>query len=82
MDGRYLLGMDRTCGNRFPAADYLTGWWFNRNLRIFSRIRAITTVPDDRVLVVIGAGHLPILRQAFQASPEYRLREVAEFLRE
>ncbi|MGK2927801.1 MAG: DUF5694 domain-containing protein, partial [Lysobacterales bacterium] len=79
--GHYLIGrIGNVCDGNYPGADNLSGWWYNRNLRIFANIRAITDVPTDRILVIIGAGHLPILRHAFQASPQYRLREVAEFL--
>lgn len=66
-------------GEEYPGADARTGW-FNRNLRIYARIRRITEVPGDRVLVIIGSGHLPILRHLFAASPEYELVEVAEVL--
>ena len=31
-------------------------------------------------LLIIGAGHVPILRFLAQSSPEYRLREPSEFL--
>jgi len=32
-------------------------------------------------LLIIGAGHLPILRHAVLASPEYHLAEVREYQR-
>ena len=35
---------------------------------------------DDRILVIIGGGHVPILRHCTQASPEYELVEVHEYL--
>lgn len=79
--GHYFIGrIGNVCDDAFPGADNLSGWWYNRNLRIFGRIRAITEVPEDRVLLIIGAGHLPILRHAFEASPQYRVREVEAFL--
>ena len=78
--GHYLLGSVALGDeNEYPGADNLTGWWYNRNLRIFANVRRIAQ-PGDRILVIIGAGHVPILRQAFQASPEFHLIEVAEVL--
>jgi uncharacterized protein DUF5694 len=68
-----------------PNADYLgvddATQWYNRNLRIFSNLQHMTTGPSERIVVIIGAGHLPILRFLAQSSPEYRLREPAEFIR-
>lgn len=66
-------------GDEYPGADQLTGWWYNRNLRIFANIVRVTE-PGDRLLLVIGAGHVPILKQAADSSPEYRLVEVRSVL--
>ena len=78
--GHYVLGSVAIGkADEYPGADSLTGWWYNRNLRIFANIRRITQ-PGDRVLVVIGAGHLPILRHASEASPELDLVEVSQVL--
>ena len=78
--GHYLLGgIALGDDDEYPGADHVTGWWYNRNLRIFANIRRIAE-PGDRILVIIGAGHVPILRHAFRASPEFRLIEVADIL--
>lgn len=53
--------------------DALAIWWYSRNLRIYRKIRKSTTSPDDRILVLFGAGHLGILRQQFESSPAYEL---------
>lgn len=80
--GHYLLGRIALGDQEeYPGADLVTGWWFNRNLRIFANVRRIAE-PGDRILVLIGAGHLPILRQSFDASPEFELIEVADILDE
>jgi hypothetical protein len=63
----------------FPAADSVTGWWYNRNLRIYSRILRVME-PGDRLLLLIGAGHVPIIQHAAGASPEIDLISVAEVL--
>jgi len=54
--------------------------WYNRNLRIFSNLQSMTAGPNDRIVLIIGAGHVPLLRFLAQSSPEYRLREPSEFL--
>ena len=71
--GLYLLGNFKTENNQ--GADHLSIWWYNRNLRIFRNIQGITEGPEDRILVVMGNGHAAILRQLFEASPEYEFVE-------
>ncbi|HUO83879.1 MAG TPA: DUF5694 domain-containing protein [Thermoanaerobaculia bacterium] len=78
--GHYLVGsFSAGTGDEYPGVDAKIAW-YNRNLRIFANVQRITEGPDDRILVVIGAGHLPILRHALEASPEYRLVEVKDVL--
>jgi hypothetical protein len=78
--GQYLVGsfyLGR--GDDYLGPDMRTRW-YNRNLRIFHNLQRITSSPEERLLVIIGSGHLPILRHSVQASPEYHLVEVRQFL--
>jgi len=68
----YYLMEDFTLGDT-RGADALSMHWYNRNLRIYRHIQQITASPDDRILVIYGAGHIDILRHLFECSPEYRL---------
>lgn len=56
--------------------------WYNRNLRIFANLLRIIEREDERILLVIGSGHLGILRHAVETSPEYQLVEVEGYLGE
>jgi hypothetical protein len=69
--GAYLNG-DFKLGDT-EGADALALYWYSRNLKIYRKIQQITTSPDDRVLVIFGAGHIQILKHLFQCSPEYNL---------
>ncbi len=40
--------------------------WYERNIRIFCNLKRITE-PNDRVLVIFGAGHVAILRHLIQS---------------
>jgi hypothetical protein len=42
-------------------------------------VRALITSPDDRILVIYGAGHLGWLRQIVNGDPTIELRTLAEF---
>lgn len=71
--GAYLVG-DFKLGE-YRGADLIAASWYDRNLRIFRNIQRITQGPEDRILVIIGNGHAAILRQLFEASPEYEFVE-------
>lgn len=80
--GDYLIGIFKyeTKNNNQFGVDFITGWWFNRNLRIFRNIQRIDSTPQDRVLVIYGAGHMNLLNIFFEASPEYELLYVNDYL--
>ena len=55
--------------------------WFRRNMRIYSNVVRLVDSPNERVLVIFGAGHLGWLRQIFAGDPTVRLRKLAEFVK-
>lgn len=67
--GYYLLGDFKN--GKYNGADALATYWYDRNLRIFRNIQRITTSPNDRILVLFGAGHISILDQLLKCTPEY-----------
>jgi hypothetical protein len=69
--GAYLTG-DFENGE-FDGADALAMHWYSRNLRIFRNIQKLNAKPEDRILVLYGAGHMGILKQLFESSPEFEL---------
>lgn len=81
--GTYLLGIFKyeTNDNEYFGPDFVTGWWFNRNLRIFRNIQKINAKPTDRILVIFGAGHMNLLNTFFDVSPEYRLLKANDYLK-
>ncbi len=56
---------------KYEGADALATYWYDRNLRIFRNIQRITTAPNDKILVLFGAGHISILDQLLKCSTEY-----------
>ena len=67
--GYYLLGEFKN--GKYNGADALAIYWYDRNLRIFRNIQRITNSPNDRILVLFGAGHISILDQLLKCTPEY-----------
>ncbi|MGI6643380.1 MAG: DUF5694 domain-containing protein [Bacillota bacterium] len=75
----YLAWADAEAGD-YTLPDWISGWWYNRNLRIFANLKRITESPEDRILVIFGQGHIPILRHAVENSPKHELVEVSQYL--
>jgi len=77
----YSVGFFKFDGEEggYLGADFVSGW-YNRNLRIFRNLQRITESPGDRILFLVGSGHLPLLHFITQHSPEYDLVEVADYL--
>ncbi|MBS1719577.1 MAG: hypothetical protein JST35_03925 [Armatimonadetes bacterium] len=70
--GEYFVsGWLKTSNNNGPDAVSLQ--WYNRNLRIYNNILKTNPTSSDRVLVIFGSGHIPLLQQFVEASPEFEL---------
>jgi len=61
------------------AGPDLLAEWYRRNVRIYNNVTKLVATPEDRILVIFGAGHLGWLRQDFAADPTLRLRKLEEF---
>lgn len=77
--GAYLNGYFKLPGDR--GADVHAIHWYSRNLRIYRNIQDITTGPEDRILVVFGAGHMGILKHLFECDPGYELVRLRDLVR-
>ncbi len=62
----------------WAGADLLADW-FRRNMRIYTNVAQLAGSPNERVLVIFGAGHLGWLQHDFASNPDLRLRKLAEF---
>lgn len=61
------------------AGSDLIASWYQRNIRIYRNVVALIDSPNDRILVVFGAGHLGWLRQDAANDATVRLRKLADF---
>jgi hypothetical protein len=67
-------------GTSQVGADLLSAW-YDRNIRMFTNLQAISR-PGDRVMVIVGNGHAPILRELVRADGGMELIEAIEYLPE
>lgn len=55
-----------------PGAAWV-GSWYARNLRILNNIRALANTPDERIIVIYGAGHGYLLDQQARESASFNV---------
>lgn len=70
MEGHYLVEM-KTSNHNGPDAYSLK--WYDRNIRIFNKVLKTNPMEGDKILIIMGAGHISILEQLFDTSPQFEL---------
>jgi len=80
MHAPYLWTVSVGKEKQYEGAD-LAADWYERNLKIYANITRITDSPDDRILVLIGAGHLKLLQQFVKDSGEFDLEQAGKYLK-
>ena len=64
-----------------PGGAYTVGNWYTRNLLIFQNImKVVEGREDERILLIIGQGHAPILRYLVEESPWLTLADPLDYL--
>ena len=70
------IGLD----DQYPGADWLAHIWYARNLKIFVNLTRITESADDRILLIIGAGHVFLVQQFLEDSGDYIVESPLDYL--
>jgi len=74
--GIYMAALRVGADTSYPGAT-MTARWYERNLKIAANVLRTIDSPNDRVLVIIGAAHAPILRELLARVPGVRLAQPA-----
>lgn len=77
----WFTGLVHVGNNSTYAGADLTGSWYQRNTRIFSNIKRLCSVSEERILVIYGNSHSFILEEAFQASQEFEVLPLSAVLK-
>jgi Family of unknown function (DUF5694) len=80
-DHELYMRLAQFAGNgEYPGPDLLAAW-YQRNIRIYSNLRAMVESPEDRVLVIYGSGHLFWLQRDVFDSPDLELVRFSDYAR-
>ncbi len=77
---QYYLKLARVGKDSDYAGADLVRDWYERNLKIYANLTRISTTPNDRILVLYGAGHLKLLQEFVEQSGEYDLERLSKYL--
>lgn len=66
-------------GTNYPGAELVAGW-YSRNLHIYANLQKLAQ-PNDRILMIFGSGHAPILRQLVKEDGTMDLIEPSKYLK-
>lgn len=66
-------------GEDYVGIDWLM-WWYRRNLILFKNITDLARQPEDRVIMIVGAGHRFLLNQFLADSGRYRVEDALSYL--
>ena len=66
--------------DQYPGANWVSHFWYPRNLKTFVNLTRITESEDERILLIIGAGHLGFLKQIAEDSEFYHIESPLQYL--
>ena len=60
---------------------YLCSEWFKRNLYMYSLVQKLTTSTDERVVVLLGAGHIAMIETFVKDDDRFEIIELRDILK-
>ncbi|MEM6799779.1 MAG: DUF5694 domain-containing protein [Bacteroidota bacterium] len=78
--GTYISMLQVGKNKDYPGAE-LVSEWYKRNIKIHSNLTRIIDQKEERILVIFGAGHAPILREMVSYDPDYELVEYIDYVK-
>ena len=71
------VGLD----DQYPGANWVSHSWYDRNLKIYVNLTRIAESADDRILLIIGAGHVYLIQQFLEESGDYIVESPLKYLK-
>ncbi|KLT70098.1 DUF5694 domain-containing protein [Flavobacterium sp. ABG] len=77
----YLGTANRAGKNDNFVGAFLVSEWYKRNLYMYSLIQKLTESKDDKIMVLLGAGHTAMIREFIKYDPNFEIVELATILK-
>jgi hypothetical protein len=66
--------------DQYPGANWVVHWWYAHNLKNFVNLTRITESTDDRILLLVGTGHVYLIQQFLEDSGDYIVESPLQYL--
>lgn len=78
--GWYLNEANRAGTENDTVGSFLTAEWLRRNLMMYSYIQKQVTPKDERIMVLVGAGHAAAITNYIDYNPKWKTVELKEVI--
>lgn len=78
--GWYLHGANRAGGMSNNIGSYLASEWIRRNTHIYGIIQKYVDETDDRIMILMGSGHVAVLANQISYHPTWEMVELKDLL--
>ncbi|MCY4403905.1 MAG: DUF5694 domain-containing protein [Candidatus Poribacteria bacterium] len=68
-------------GDQYPGANWVGHLWYARNLKVYVNLTRITESAEDRILLLIGAGLVYLIKQFLEESGDYIVESPLKYLK-
>nr|WP_199156296.1 DUF5694 domain-containing protein [Pedobacter sp. ASV2] len=79
--GFYLQMLNKAGAKNNFAGAYLVSEWYRRNLYMYSLIQKITQSTDKKIAILLGSGHIAMLKQFIDVEGKFKVVELKEVLK-
>lgn len=78
-NGTYLRMLTEVKGEEHPGVDLVSPWW-KRNLYWIANLSTVAKNPDDRLMLICGAGHASLIRSILRDSFDFDVVDTLRYL--
>ncbi|MDF7814403.1 DUF5694 domain-containing protein [Hymenobacter sp. YC55] len=77
----YIDRLNRAGTTSNFAGPYLVSEWYRRNLYMYSLVQKSVQASDDKVMVLVGAGHAAMMKEFIELDHRFRIQELKTVLK-
>lgn len=79
--GSYLSEITKAGEIQNHVGSYLTSEWMRRNIYMYSLIQKYTEETDEKIMILLGAGHIAVIENLINYNPEWEIVELNEIVK-